>query len=1194
MKRLLGFLGARWFLTLLGTAALAALVWFLGPLFGFAGREPLAPESARWWTIGSLFALWALVQIVSAVTARLRNRRLMAQLAAGPEPAPDPARLASEEELQTLRERFDQALQVLRGSEGRRRLGGHWVYQLPWYLIIGPPGCGKTTALVNSGLRFPLAEQLGQDAIHGIGGTRNCDWWFTDEAVILDTAGRYTTQDSYAEVDSAAWGGFLGLLKKHRPRRPINGVLVAISLSDLLQQSQGEREAHARAIRARVQELYGTFSIRVPIYVLFMKADLLAGFSELFADLGQEGRAQVWGMTFPFDDGKGTEPSLGAFATEHRGLANRLDQRLLGRMQQERDPSKRALIFSFPRQFAGLGETLSQFLDLTFAPSRYEARPLVRGVYFTSGTQTGTPIDRVLSAIAANFGLGRQGPSPFTGTAKSFFVNRLFKDLIFPEAALAGLDPRLERRRLWIRRGAYAGVAGIALLAAVAWTTSYTRNRAYVTEVAGSVSAIEGQIEALAPSDRNPLGILPLLDAARAIPGGYGERDAHAPWSMGLGLYQGDKLGSQASRSYRRLLHKTLLPRVMLRLEDQIRGGAADPDLLYETLGVYLMLDDPARYDPAVVQRWVTRDWERNLSRGTTKEQQEALRGHLTALLETPPTPLPLELDGRLIQEARDILNNAPLATRIYERLKRDGVGPDIPDFTIAQAAGDLSRLVLTRPSGKPLTQGIPALYTYAGYHRGFDAATGRLLDAAAEEAWVLGPKASVAPGTPEAARLIEEVRERYFRDYVEQWEGLLNDIALVPARDIQHAAEIARILADPKASPMRRLLSAAADETELDRPPQPTADGDAAGRAALGALGKAGGTIGGLTRRVERFFGEAPTTAEDTGEPPEAAVSRRFAWLRDLVRGDEGQSPPIEAVQQQLTQLQQYLSAIAAAEATGRSTLAAGEGKEIQEAKQAAARLPQPVGGLMDALAQDSATLIAGGARARVNNLWTSQVLPFCREAISGRYPLERGSRREATLQDFGRLFGPGGLLDTFFSENLSKIADTSRRTWRWAGGGIGIPNAVLAQFQRAATIREAFFAGGGKLPGVTFALTPTRMDSSVSQLILDIGGQILDYRHGPPRAQTFQWPSPDAIGRARVVFVGVDGRESSFTEDGPWAWFRALDRARIQATRQEELFRVRFSSGGMSADLDLRAASVRNPFELQELRGFHCPERL
>jgi type VI secretion system protein ImpL len=322
--------------------------------------------------------------------------------------------------------------------------------------------------------------------------------------------------------------------------------------------------------------------------------------------------------------------------------------------------------------------------------------------------------------------------------------------------------------------------------------------------------------------------------------------------------------------------------------------------------------------------------------------------------------------------------------------------------------------------------------------------------------------------------------------------------------------------------------------------------------------------------------------------------VSRRFAWLRDLIRKQDGQSAPIDTVQQQLAQLQQYLSAIAAAEATGRSTLAAGEGKEIQEAKQAAARLPQPAGGLVAALAQDSATLIAGGARARINNLWTSQVLPFCREAIGGRYPFARGSRRDTTLHDFGRLFGPAGLLDTFFSENLSPIANTSLRTWRWAGGGIGIPDGVLTQFQRAATIREAFFGGGGKLPAVTFELTPTRMDASVSQLILDVGGQILDYRHGPPRAQMFQWPSPDGIGRARVVFSGVDGRESSFTEEGAWAWYRVLDRSSLRGTGQEELFRLGVSSGGMSASLDLRAASVRNPFQLQELRGFHCPDRL
>ena len=86
-------------------------------------------------------------------------------------------------------------------------------------VVTGPPGSGKTTALLNSGLRFPLADKLGSDSVQGVGGTRNCDWWFTDDAVLLDTAGRYTTQDSYETVDRAAWKGFLELLRRHRRRR---------------------------------------------------------------------------------------------------------------------------------------------------------------------------------------------------------------------------------------------------------------------------------------------------------------------------------------------------------------------------------------------------------------------------------------------------------------------------------------------------------------------------------------------------------------------------------------------------------------------------------------------------------------------------------------------------------------------------------------------------------------------------------------------------------------------------------------------------------------------------------------------------------------------------------------------------------------------------------------------------------------
>jgi type VI secretion system protein ImpL len=183
---------------------------------------------------------------------------------------------------------------------------------------------------------------------------------------------------------------------------------------------------------------------------------------------------------------------------------------------------------------------------------------------------------------------------------------------------------------------------------------------------------------------------------------------------------------------------------------------------------------------------------------------------------------------------------------------------------------------------------------------------------------------------------------------------------------------------------------------------------------------------------------------------------------------------------------------------------------------------------------------------------------------------------------------------MDAFFKENLAQLADTSGPRWRWVGTGIGISDDVLAQFQRATVIREAFFLGGGKLPSVEFELEPVSLDVRVRQFILDLGGQLVDYRQGPPTAYRLQWPSPQAPGRVRMVFVDNQEARPSVTHTGPWAWFRLLDSANMRSTRQPELFKIGFSLAGYTAQFDLRAVSVRNPFKLDELRGFRCPDRL
>ena len=202
---------------------------------------------------------------------------------------------------------------------------GSYLYDLPWYLLIGPPGSGKTTALVNSGLKFPLSSRGATPAaIAGVGGTRYCDWWFTEDAVLIDTAGRYTTQDSDAKADKQSWFAFLDLLKKNRPRQPINGVMVAISLEDMMTLSPAEISAHANAIRARLLELHERLKVDFPVYALFTKADLVAGFVEYFGYLGDQGRKQVWGATFQTADKK--RNMVGEVPVEFDQLLERLTE----------------------------------------------------------------------------------------------------------------------------------------------------------------------------------------------------------------------------------------------------------------------------------------------------------------------------------------------------------------------------------------------------------------------------------------------------------------------------------------------------------------------------------------------------------------------------------------------------------------------------------------------------------------------------------------------------------------------------------------------------------------------------------------------------------------------------------------------------------------------------------------------------
>lgn len=1168
MKAFFSFV-IRWVIPLLGLIALSLIIWFIGPLLEF-----LVPEGRRWALIIFIFALWIGYRVFRIIQARRHAAKVLQSLAA--DTPPDPDSVATAEELAALRQRMDEALALLKkaklGGDERRNL-----YELPWYVIIGPPGSGKTTALVNSGLHFPLAAQLGAGAVRGVGGTRNCDWWFTDQAVLLDTAGRYTTQDSHATVDKAAWLGFLDLLKTQRSRRPIDGAFVAISLSDLLLGSEAERAAHAAAIRLRIQELYTQLGVRFPIYLMLTKLDLVPGFMEFFDSLSKEERAQVWGMTFALDDGKSSDSPLAHLPEELAALEQRLNERLVERLQQERDPARRDLIYGFPQQFAALKESLQSFLEGVFKPNAFEERVLLRGVYFTSGTQEGSPIDRLIGAMAQSMNLDRQHLARQTGTGRSYFIEKLFSAVAFAERGLVGANPKVERRRKWIARGALAGTVALVLVVSTLWIISYRANQAYIAQVDQRVGPVRQDVQNLSPAQRDVLAVLPLLNATRHLAG-----DAPG-WAEGLGLYQGDMLEAESASVYRKLLVAVFAPRLMTRIEEQLHSGG-NSDFLYEGLKAYLMLADSEHYDPDFIKAWITLDWDHTLARDLPPDQRQALTGHLQALFEKHPPNA--RLDQRLIDDLRRQLQQLPVAQRVYDRVKRAKLPDGVPDFRLSEAGGRDAALVFTRKSGKPLSEPLSGLFTAKGYRQGFLLASLNQAGTLAEEQWVLGRDQA---DQQNVASLAADVRRLYFQDYLRQWDALLADIDFVPITSVAQAADVLRILSGPT-SPLKKLLVAVAKETDLQQEER-----------LLAAQGqKVEGGVDQLKQRLGSLLGQEQSANPAAVASSEDPVSAHFAELNSLVSKGEGEPAAIDGLLADMNAL--YVQVSAMVGASGDALL--GEAKNQASAAAArvsltAERQPPVVQGLVKSVVGSTTNTMMGGVRNQLNAAWVSEVVNVYRQSLSGRYPMSPGSSRDATLEDFGQFFGTGGVMDNYFRKYLQPYVNTSTTTWSWQPGAaqkLGISPGVLQTFQRASNIRDAFFrSSGGTQPAVRFELKPVAMDANISQFLLDLDGQQLSYDHGPSRPVAMQWPNPGSIGVVRLSIMppSATGR-SGITLDGPWAWFRLLEQSDLTATNSPDRFNLRLRVDGASISYELRASSAFNPFKSRVLSGFSLPERL
>ena len=1162
MQPVIDALRSRWCTSFAGTALLAILAWFFTPLL--PGFEDWPPRLAL---VVVLLLLWGGGNALLDLRRHRRDGALTQGIAASAEQT---------EEAQALRTRLTTALDLLKRSLHSRG----YLYEQPWYAIIGPPGAGKTTALLNAGLRFPLAEQMGQGAVAGVGGTRLCDWWFTEDAVLIDTAGRYTTQDSNRAVDRAGWDAFLGLLKQTRPRQPLNGLLVAFPLDELARAPASERKAHAAALRGRIRELQTRFGMRLPVYLLITKADLIAGFTEFFDDLDRERRAQVWGTTFALAQ-DGDDPVAG-FPEQLRLLVERLNARLFDRLQAERDPDRRSRIAMFPGQVLSLEPVLTEFLRETFDAAPDEPAPLLRGVYFTSGTQEGTPIDRLTGTLARALGVDQAGAQtlrPVQG--RSYFLERLLKDVIFGEALLVARSPSAMRRRLLLRT---AGFAAAALLVVATAAMLWQARNAGQREIAALAAGLAGYEQTARGLPLDPVAdddlarLAPLLDQARALPLGGDE-----PGWLPAMLSQRAKLDASARTVYRHALEWALLPRLMWRLETQLRGNLDNPDFLYEATRVYLMLGNAGPLDRALVREWMQLDWEAAYPGLGYAPLREALRSHLDALLAEP---LPqVQLDGELVAAVRGRIAQVPLAQRVYSRIRPSAAAQSLPPWRPSDALGPAGVPLFVRASGKPLTDGIPGFFTVDGFHKVLLPSLAGAAKSVVSESWVLGDRIAFDPNGPQMPALERDVVTLYEADYAPTWDLMLADLNVAQLRSLSQAAQDLYVLASPE-SPMRNLLASISRQLTLSVPPggapKPPEPDAAASSTEL---------------RLKALLGPAQSASQANALSPGHEIDERYRALRELV--GNGPNAPIDQMLREVGDAQQQIAKLAATlVSTGAVPSPSGGIDPLLVLKSDAARQPQPFGRWLTEIAAGAIALRSGDPRLQLATIFNAPGGPaeLCPAVVNGHYPFAAGAAEDVPLADFARLFAPGGSLDGFVNTLLRRYVDISGKTWRLISADAAsapVSAADLAQFQRAAAIRDAFFPDGGTRPRFRLDITPVSADAATRQATLDLDGTTIVYTRGTQHATQVTWPGFALQPTMRLTFdpppAGPRGDAAGDRAVGAVPAVRAW-RLQAQAGATDR-YALTFQLGERQAVFDVRVPASGNPLAPGLLQEFRCP---
>lgn len=1030
------------------------------------------------------------------------------------------------EKVKDLKNKFHEAIKIIRKSslyKNKRKAK----YELPWYLIVGNNSEGKTTLLESSGLSFPLNVDYNNKKVIEESSTNAFQWYFAEHSIFIDMPGNYIEQKQNPE-DPIVWKEFLKIFTKKRWRRPINGIILSISVDTILEKSELELEQYAKDLRDRFDELSKAFMSSIPIYLIVTKSDRIEGFNEYFSSLTEDEKNEILGITFNSEN-KNIDTSV--IKPQLEDLLKRLNSSVLDKIHYEWEPSNKGRIFSFCDNFSNFFEKANLFIEMCFSQTRYRKPLLLRGIYFTS-----VPGKSDSQALTTKNGLDYS-----RSNTKGLFIKKLLNDIIFPESEIIKMDDNYKKK---IKRNQYI-TYGFSLLFIVFFSffilKDFITHNNLLTKLEKNYEIYLDKKNKILPSDdfNEILEVLNKLDNIKK----YNDLNTSDNFWKLL-FYKVDERKSKLLQQYHTDLVKLLLPRVSSFIEYNMRTELKDFNKTWDNTKAYIMLNNLKRRDSEFLTEYMALYWNKKYP--NMPQLQKELNYHWQDLLRLGFNSYDINQDT--LKLARNRLIKLGIERLTYKEIKARVSHMNLKDFTFAKALGN------NVSSFRGNEYVIPGFYTKKGYKIMIKEGIS-LTRQVLSSNWVLGERTDL--NDIEIGDYYKKILAFYFNDYKNYWNNALSKLKIASYRSIIHLNNQLSLLSSSD-SPVISVLRALKENTQLYTPEEELQmkSDDKVKNIVVNRVAS-----GQLTRIAAKKLANSSISIMDNTSVK--SLRESFIPYNELLDDELQASSILKNSINKMNYTYQLMTSIQGAITPDFDAFKIVKNRidgKIEPIVVPLNSLPIQVKKWYTYVLKSNWEFLLRNAKSYVDTKYKEEVYSFYERRLKNRYPVDKKqSKSFVKLEDFADFFKKGGVLDSFYNEYLSNFITVNSTTYEYGyknldGSRVDIDKSVLQGVLKGYKIRRIFFRNSGIL-GFDAFIRPRDLSSNLATMYLLYNNQSIYYEHGPIINKKIVWP-PKGLNNA-VKFKLFDLKNGLVSQkyiDNDWALFKLIDNFGVQISRNNE----------------------------------------